>query len=85
MYPTPSRLSLLDEIARGEVLVSEYGEACYSLDDGLLTGPWGHRVTAKWQEMERAGWVRRTKSKERWAAGELTTAGKAVLKDNADD
>jgi len=73
LFPTKTRLALLQAVAEGDVLVDAYGQA---LD------PSGFRLTSRWIEARHAGWVLRPnhpRDEDRWIPGQLTDAGRAVL------
>lgn len=80
LYPTPTRLRLLTEIANGQVLTDITRE---DDQDVILLFPdaptsWQDRVkvTARVRELERAGWAEEFLLGPTWS---LTDAGREVL------
>lgn len=69
LYPTPTRIALLDQILRGHVFRDAVGESYIAAD---------RKVTAAIAEMHRAGWVELDDSRpvHYWR---LTTTGRAAL------
>lgn len=90
LYPTKTRLALLQDVADG--VVSEHypfhrhSPPYTDVDRGLGASPRWVKVTARIEEMRRAGWVETPASNgfsmrlsSRW---QLTDAGRAVLEAN---
>ena len=69
LYPTPTRLTLLADVAAGHVVGSLYGHIHCTVD--------GHRrfVTLRIWDMHRAGWVR-SNADDIW---HLTDVGRTIL------
>lgn len=84
LYPTKSRLALLEAIAQGHVydLHDDERDTITTFDTtGAEDGIPARRVTARVDEMVRAGWVCIGRDDVTW---ELTDAGRAVLDNDRD-
>lgn len=77
LYPTKTRLALLERVAQGDVLegITDNTEGETWLTD--MDGSVPQKVTARIAELERAGWVRLPDDPP--VVWRLTDAGRAVL------
>lgn len=69
LYPTPTRLDLLDQVDAGRVYHAELGGDFVGDGANLL------RVTVRLAELEAAGWVERPALSAYWR---LTDAGRVI-------
>lgn len=81
LHPTKTRIQLLRDIANGQVLTDitaepEDGDVIWLFPDAPTTWQNRTRVTARVQELERAGWVEQQPNGMDW---DLTDAGRKVL------
>lgn len=76
LFPTPTRLGLLRDIADGKVADDAHLTPMLDLGDGMRT-----KVSHGVWELSQAGWCQPTDT----SAWELTDAGRAVLDGGTDD
>lgn len=78
LYPTPSRLALLRAVSYGEVLegITDEHAGVTWLTTGAEDGEPARKVTARIDEMHRAGWVELADDAVTWR---LTELGRIVL------
>lgn len=83
LYPTKTRLRLLAQVGNRQV-ISGYGDDVLLYPDAPDTWEYSRTVTARIEEMERAGWVAEEHQDHPGCPWVLTDAGKAVLAKGGD-
>lgn len=79
LYPTPTRLALLADVAAGEVWQNSKGHSVVILRDDLCLGERKAKCTGAIADMERAGWLQLVELKYGSRQWHVTDAGRAVL------